>query len=335
MRLTEKDKNMMVSVASGDVQVAEKALNELAIALELPLRKGVQSGDIISDIFEVQDVSDMSANTTVEYPLHFMSPGAEGEYVAFTLPVHGGIPEALIEGDYVQVPLYYIGDGIDWDLHYQKMARYDVVGQASEALRASFVQKMNDDGFHTVISAGTDRNLIVADSDSAAGQFSVRLVSLLKTVMRRNGGGNSTSVNRSRLTDLMVSPEGQEDMRSWNVDQVDEVTRREIFTSDEGTLNRIFNVNIVDLDELGEGQKYQLYFSNTLSGTLPNAGNQKLELCVGLDLSKNDSFVMPVGEPLQIRPDNLKLRDRKAGVYGWMYLGFGVLDSRRVLLGAF
>ena len=80
---------------------------------------------------------------------------------------------------------------------------------------------MNDDGWHTILSAGVDRNILVYDNDAANGTFSKRLVSLMKTVMRRNGGGNSSSINRGQMTDMFLSPEGIEDIRNWGVDEVD------------------------------------------------------------------------------------------------------------------
>ena len=69
--------------------------------------------------------------------------------------------------------------------------------------------------------------------------------------MRRNSGGNSASVGRGSLTDLYVSPEALEDVRNWGLDQIDEVTRREIYTAAEGgaPITRIF-MNLHDLDEL-------------------------------------------------------------------------------------
>jgi hypothetical protein len=197
---------------------------------------------------------------------------------------------------------------------------------------------MNDDGWHTILAAGVDRNIVVFDSDASIGQFTKRLVSLMKTVMRRNGGGNSASNNRGSLTDLYVSPEAMEDIRNWGMDQVDEVTRREIYVAVDGTLNRVFGINLHDLDELGEGQEYQLFYSNVLSATLPqnyNAANDdKVELVVGLDLRKSDSFIMPVREEVQIYEDETLHRQKRAGYYGWAEQGFAVLDNRRVLLGA-
>ena len=58
----------------------------------------------------------------------------------------------------------------------------------------------------------------------------------MKTVMVRNGGGNTASLRRSKLTDVYMSPEGLEDIRNWGLDQVDELTRREIFMAADGTI---------------------------------------------------------------------------------------------------
>ena len=320
-------------VRSGSLKKEEAlaANAEFAKALELPLRQGILNGDILDGIFEPIQ---LAQSATPEFPLDFLAPGTERNFVAYTIPNHGYIPERHVEGDYVMVPTYDIGSSIDYLLKYARDARWDIVGRAMEVLEASFVKKMNDDGWHTLLAAGVDRNIVVYDSDASSGQFTKRLVSLMKTVMRRNGGGNSASNNRGLLTDLYVSPEAMEDIRNWGVDQVDEVTRREIYTAGDGSLNRIFSVNLHDRDELGEGQEYQLFYDNVLQGTLPSSPNQKYELVVGLDLRKRDSFIMPVRQEVQIFEDDTLHRQKRAGFYGWAEQGFAVLDNRRVLLGA-
>lgn len=305
------------------------AVHELAKALETPLRQGIMSGDILQGIFEVVN---LQPGATSEFPLDFLAPGTEKDFVAYTIPNHGRIPERHVEGDYVMVPTYDIGASIDWLLKYARDARWDVVGRAMDVMRSQFTKKMNDDGFHTLISAGVDRNILVYDPDAAASQFSKRLVSLLKITMRRNGGGNSSSINRGQLTDLFMSPEGIEDIRNWGVDEVDDVTRRELITKEGGLLTRIFQVNLHDLDELGVDQDYELFYENDLGGTLP-AGDS--EIVVGLDMSSNDSFVMPVRAGLEIHEDESLHRQRRAGFYGWAEQGFAVLDNRRVLIGSF
>jgi len=319
---------LLRKAGSHDVREAHAALKSLAVAVTLPLRQGVLSGDITGNIFERVK---LDTGTTPEFPLDFLAPGTEKDFVAYTLPYHGRIPERNIEGDYVMVPLYEVGSSIDWPLKYARDARWDVVARATNVLEASFVKKTNDDAWHTLLAAGVDRNIVVYDSDASAGQFTKRLVSLMKTVMRRNGGGNSTSINRGKLTDLYISPESMEDIRNWGIDIVDEFTRREIFTAADGTINRVFNVNLHDLDELGEGQEYQKFFSNELAGSLQGSD---VELVVGLDLSHNDSFVMPVRSEVQVFEDDNLHRQRRAGLYAWAEHGFAVLDNRRVILGS-
>ena len=328
-RPDEQFLSLLKQSGSPDKAVALEAQHEIAKALQEPLRQGVLVGDILGNIFESVV---MEPGTTSEFPLDLLAPGEEDEFVAYTNPGHGRIPERQVEGDYVMVPTYSVTASIDWLLRYAREARWDIVGRAMQVLEASFVKKINDDGWHTVLAAGVDRNIMVYDADATAGQFTKRLVSLMKTVMRRNGGGNSGSLVRSRLSDLYLSPEALEDIRNWQVDQIDEITRREIFTAADGGITRLFQVNLHDIDELGESQEYQSFFTSQLSGSLQGSD---LELVVGLDLSNRDSFIMPVKQEVQIFEDDNLHRHQKAGLYGWAELGFAVLDNRRVLLGSF
>ena len=335
MSFTERPSDEFISLlrkaGDSDQNVAIAAQREFAKALELPLRKGVLAGDILGDIFEVTTVE---AGGTTEYPVDLISPGLEGEHIAYTNPGNGRVPERSVEGDYVAIPTYSITSSIDFLLRYAREARWDIAARAMQVMEAGFTKKMNDDGWHTILAAGVDRNILVYDGDATAGMFSKRLVSLMQTVMRRNAGGNTGSAGRGRLTDLYVSPEALEDIRNWGLDQIDEVTRREIYSAPEGgaPITRVFGVNLHDLDELGEGQEYQTFFTGSLSGAVQAAD---LELVVGLDQSSNDSFVMPVRQTLEVYEDPTLHRQQRAGFYGWAEIGFGVLDNRRVILGSF
>jgi len=333
-RMTRPDDHFIDLIkrsGSADRNEAVAAQRELAVALETPLRKGVLVGDVLDNIFEKIQ---MAPGSAAEFPLDLLAPGTEGDHVAYTNPGHGRIPERAVEGDYVMVPTYSVASSIDYLLRYAKEARWDVVGRAMQVLEAGFTKKMNDDGWHTLLAAGVDRNILVYDGDASAGQFTKRLVSLLKTVMRRNAGGNSGSLNRGRLTDLYLSPEALEDIRNWGIDQVDEVTRREIYlSSDDGAaITRVFGVNLHDMDELGEDQEYQKFFTDQLGGAVESSDK---ELVVGLDLSASDSFIMPIKQDVQIYEDDTLHRHQRAGFYGWAEIGFAVLDNRRILLGSF
>jgi len=308
-------------------ETAIAAQREYAEALTMPLRKAVLVGGTLEGIF--QGIP-LEKGATAEYPTDLLAPGMEGEHVAYTNPGHGRIPERSVESDYIAIPTYNIASSVDWLLRYSEEAKWDVAARALEVMRAGFVKKANDDGWHTLIAAGVDRNILVYDANAPAGMFTKRLVTLLQNTMRRNAGGNSASGFRGKLTDLYVSPEALQDIRSWGLDQVDEITRREIYLSEN--ITRMFGVNLHDLDELGVGQEYQLFFTNVLGGSVA-AGDR--EIVIGLDLTSNDSFVMPIKKQLQVFPDPTLHRQQRVGFYGWQELGFGVLDTRRVILGSF
>lgn len=322
-------KQLLRNCGDSDKTKALAAQRAIAQALQTPLRSGVLMGDILAGIY-AREVFDPGAPT--RYPIDLFRPDNDGEYNAYVIPNQGAIPSRSVAGDYVMVPTYKIGNGIDFLLDYAREARFDVMRRALEVMEAGFTKKLNDDGWHTILAAAVDRNILVNDTNAAVGQFTKRLVSLMKLIMRRNAGGNSTSVGRGSLTHLFLSPEAVEDMRNWDLSEIDDITRREIYLADDGTFNRVFGVTLVDLDELGEGQEYQDFYTNELGASLASGGD--VEVLVGLDANRNDSFVMPVREELQIFEDDTYHRSQRMGFYGWQSQGFAALDNRALVLAS-
>ncbi len=328
--VTLEMREMLAKAGNNDPAIALPAMRYIAKALVTPLREGLLAGDIITDIYAPID---LVPGQPSEFPLDFLPPGTQKDYIAYTIPRHGRIPESHVEGDYVMVPVYDVANSIDWLLKYSEQARWDIVERAMKVFEAGFVKKKNNDGWYTLLYAGLDRNIVVYDSDAASGQFTKRIVSLAKNVMSRQGGGNTATPNKAKLTDLYMSPEAIEDIRNWGVDIVDEFTRREIFKSeDDQPFMRLYGVNMHDIFELGEGQEYQLFYQNALGGLLQT---NDVELVVGLDLQKNDSFISPsYRREVQVFEDPNLHRAQRHGIYGWSNQGFAVLDNRRILLGS-
>ena len=330
-QMTAEDTALLVATASSVPAERQAAQWQLAKALELPLRQGVLVGDNRDGVFEPMQWSD---NIPVEFPLDLLAPGEEDEFVAYTSPGVGYIAERRVAGDYVTVPTYYINNSIDWELKFARNATWNIVGRAMEVLEAGFIKKLNDDGWHTILSAVADRNILVYDADATSGNFTKRLISLMRTVMQRNSGGNSSSIRRGKLTDVFMSPEGVNDIRNWSIAEVDELTRREIYlaTDDSAAVTRVFGVNLHEMTEFGAGHEYQNFFVNQLGASIPSSD---VELVVGLDLSANDSFVMPVTIPVEIFPDDNMHRSQEESYYGWTKVGFSALDSRRAICASF
>lgn len=341
-KYSEKAKAALRRAASSDTAERNAAQRLFAQELTFPLRQGIFDRDNLGDVYEKQV---LEPGAQANYPLDFVKPGFEDDFVAFTMPKQGRIPERHVEGDELWVPTFRIANAIDWDIEYARNARFDVIMRAIRVYEAGYVRKINSDGWRTILAAADGRSLEVTAGGAApftgatvvptaaAGQFTKELVSRMRTAMTRGAGGNG---NAGRLTDLYISMEAMEDIRAWDIDDIDEFTRREIFVNREYGLASVYGVILHEMTEFGEGQEYQTFLSTTLNRSLPEVdATARKEWCVGLDLSTMDSFVMPIRQELETYDDPGLYRQARMGIYGWQIHGFACLDPRRVILGAF
>ena len=329
--ISPRQQALLRLTASRNRDVAVAAQRAMAQALDEPLRQGVFDEDNLGDIFR-REV--LAPGAQANYPLDFVRPGTEDlDFTAITLPKQGRVPERHVEGDELWVPTFQIANSIDWSLRYARDARFDVVGRALRVYQMGFTRKINEDGWHTLLAAADARGLVVNDSAATAGQFTKELVSKMQTAMTRNAGGNG---NAGKLTDLYISLEAMEDIRAYDISEIDDVTRRDILNSTPEGLANFYGTTLHFMTEFGVGQEYQLYMTGVLGRSVTAVDATDQEFVLGLDKSTNDSFVQPIRQELttfEAGPD--MHRQQRAGVYGWMEHGFAVLDNRRVILGTF
>ncbi len=341
-RYTQKAIAALQATANPNTAVRDAAQRAFAGELNTPLRQGIFDRDNLGNIFERQL---LAPGAQANYPLDFIKPGEEDNFIAFAMPKQGRIPERHVEGDELWVPTYRIANSIDWDIRYAEEARFDVIMRAIRVYEAGFVRKINTDGWRTLVSAADGRGLVVTALGGApftgstlapapsGGQFTKELISRMRTAMVRGAGGNG---NSGRLTDVYLSLEAMEDIRAWDVDEIDEFTRREIFVSQEYGLASIYGVTLHEMTEFGVDQEYEAFITDTLVRAHQTISSETLEeFCLGLDLSTMDSFVMPIRKELETYEDPALYRQQRAGIFGWMEHGFAVLDARRLLLGEF
>mgnify|MGYP006921286727 CR=1 FL=1 len=322
---------LLDKASNGSESESYNAQGLILKAFEQPLRQGTLYGDIVTSLYK-QVPQDKKTGRYVEFPLDIIAPGSEKNHVGYTIPKTGYIPHRMAEGDYSRIDVYKVANSITLSLDIVGDSRWDIVSRAMEVMEAGIVKKLNDDGMHVILAAAADRNILVFDSDALAGQFTRRLVSLMSTTMRRNGGGNSTSVNRGKLTHMLCSPEMFEDVRNFNINQVSDITRAQIFNmSDENIANLFGDVKLVAIDELGVGQEYQNYYTNVLGGSMAASDE---EIIVGLDLIRPYGLTMPVVGGLETFVDDNLHRHQQMGYYCWRRVGFGCLDNRVVLLAS-
>jgi hypothetical protein len=334
VKLSQENTEVLRSIGSQDFGTHITALKSFAAALTEPLRQGIFDEDNLkSSKGRIFAPMVLAPGAQANFQLDFVRPGTEDiDFTAFTLPKQGRVPERHVEGDELWVPTFRIGNAIDWDLRFARDARWDIVARAVEVYKKGYVRKINEDGWHTILAAADARGLVVNDSVAANGQFTKELISRMLTAMTRNAGGNGQS---GRLTDLYLSMEAVEDVRAWDISEIDDVTRREILTSAGANMMRLYGVVLHPMTEFGVGQEYQNYLTTVLGRAVTGVDAGDQEFVVGLDMTTNDSFVNPIREELKTFEDPALHRHQRAGIYGWMEHGFAILDNRRLMLGTF
>lgn len=329
---------VLKSTASADPVIRAKAITEFFTAVELPIRQAVFDGNNTGNIF---NKTTLAPGVSPEIPVDIIAPGTEGDYRAFTNPGKGYIPSLMTSGDKFTLSTISDANGVEWDLEHARNARWDIISRYMEALAAGFVKKENDNCWHTLLASAADRGLVIYDAGAPVGQFSKKLFSLARCAFARNGGGNTTSMKRGRMTDVYLSCEGIEEVLNWNLDQIPDTVRAQMYSmsGNDNTSISILKVNLHEMMELGPGQEYQDYYLNNLNGDLvPIIGSTHtaadVELAVAFDLATRDSFFILETQPLQIFQDGAEgsalHRSQKGGAYGWRRYGVGVLDTRRI-----
>ena len=329
-KFTDEQIALLRATASDNMDEAIAAQRALAAALTEPLRQGIFDEDNLGGIYQRMV---LAPGAQANFQLDFVKPGEEDiNFTAVTLPKQGRVPERHVEGDELWVPTFRVANSIDWSLRYARDARFDIVSRALDVYRMGFTRKINEDGWHTLLAAADARGLVVNDPIAQNGQFTKELISKMLTAMTRNAGGNGQA---GKLTDVYLSMEAIEDIRAWDITEIDDVTRRDILQSAGSNMLSLYGVRIHPMTEFGVGQEYQLYLTTVLGRSVTAVDAGDTEFAVGLDLSTSDSFVQPIRQELQTFEDPALHRQQRAGFYGWLEHGFAVLDNRRLLLATF
>jgi hypothetical protein len=233
----------------------------------------------------------------------------------------------------VLVPTIPVGNSINCPLKFLRQKRVDILGRMMEALEAGFVMLDNLHGFATILAAGKGNGYRVDDTGTN-GVMSLAMTALMKLKMRRSTAGNGSSVNKHRLTDAYVSPEALEDLRVQTHDQADDTTRRALNSAETLDGFTYQGVTYHALDELGVGQLFQNYWTNTLGGSM---GSSKQEIVIGLDRTPNGkrNFKNPKRRGLEMFEDPALHRRQEFGWYAWKERGWSVLSGKPVLIGSF
>jgi hypothetical protein len=284
-------------------------------------------------------------------PLDLWYDGGEGYVTTWSQSVAGGLPTSTVEGfAEMKVATYRLDSAVSFLKRYARRGRLDVVSKAVERMANEVLVKQERNAWAVALKALADSgNVLNTDETTVTFTLDIlnRLMTQVKRINRSYAGGTTTDAYG--LTDLFVSPEVKEDIRSFAYQPVAITTTANALPTNNVLTNlpdgvrediyraagtqEIYGVAIHDLIELGAGQKYNSLFKEFYAGTFTAASD---ELIVGLDLTK-DSFVRPVARQAEsggtftaLPDDQFVARSEKIGFYGFLEEGRACVDERAV-----
>ena len=285
-------------------------------------------------------------------PLDLWYDGGEGYVTTWSQSVAGGLPTSTVEGfAEMKVATYRLDSAVSFLKRYARRGRLDVVSKAVERMANEVLVKQERNAWAVALKTLAESGNVL-DANETTVTFTLdilnRLMTQVKRINRSYAGGTTTDAYG--LTDIFVSPEVKEDIRSFAYQPVSITTstnqlplnntltnlpdgvREDIYRA-AGT-QEIYGVTIHDLIELGPNQKYNSLFDEFYTAGTFDATSD--ELIVGLDLTK-DAFVRPVARQAEsggtftaLPDDQFVARSEKIGFYGFLEEGRACVDSRAV-----
>ena len=352
LKNTPEQVELIKAMASRDGNVAREASEAFAAFIGPVVSKVLMQAGTASAVY-----TDLPYNEddSPSIPLDlFSNENSEGYTTVWSQNVAGGLPSSVVEGfSELKVSTYRLDSAVSFLKRYARRGRLDVVSKAVERMTNEVLVKQERNAWAVVLKALAEANTNGADHlvelGSTSGKFTLgglnQLLTLVKRINTSYAGGST--VDSYGMTDLFISPEVKEDIRSFAYNAVTNTStdlpanvREEIYRG--GGSQELYGIALHELNELGQGRKYNTLFDvllaaggNSAISFDPTAGSGD-EILVGADLSK-DAFVRPVAQNSEtsstftaLPDDQFVSRSEKIGFYGSLEEGRVCLDARAI-----
>lgn len=360
--------DLVKQMGSKKPEVARQAQEAFASLLSKTIAETYEQADTTRMVY--RDLP-FNEDDDPSIPIDLYADVGQGHFTVWSQQIAGGLPtNQLIEpvGE-MKFSTYRLDSAVSWLKKYARKARLDVVGRGLERLMQEILLKTQWHAWSVLMSAaatsvhGTRKHVIRADS---ANNFSLDDLNHLFTLVRRLNSsfvGGTPTANNGKLTDLVISPEIKEQIRSMAYQPVNtkgangiagtqysgvvplsEVDRAGVWNG-AGT-EMLFNVVLTELLELGVGQLYNTIFDDYAAstsyakadgtgGAVFDGANE--EVILGLDLTRDFAYrPIAINEDYQstftlVPDDQFVTRSEKMGLYGFITEGRLVLETRPIV----
>ena len=363
LKNTPEQVELIKAMGSKNPLVALEAQQALAAFLGPVIKEVLKTAGSASQIYtdiEFDEDSDPS------FPLDLFYNEGAGYVTVWSQHMAGGLPTSQIEGSKeLKFGTYTLNSAVSFNKKYARKSRLDVVSRAIERMVQEVLVKQERNAWSVVLKAlaeastkvNTGSTLKHVIKSTTADTFVLDdlndFLVRFKRINESFSGNTPVAPYSNGITDLFVSPEIKAQIRAFTFNPIDtsasntvqnlpDSLRMQIWNA--GGMQSIFGINIIELLEFGDGQKYNELFDDFTSGqSVPghSGGNWAStdQILVGVDNTRgallrpversdednNSTFVVKADTQFQSYGPRT---DSKIGFYGQVTEGRACIDGR-------
>jgi|TARA_Y100000385_G_scaffold214451_1_gene223001 hypothetical protein len=367
LKRTPEQIELVKAMASRNRTVAYEAQVALAEFIGPVLAEVINNAPTISNLFTSLQ---FNADDNPSIPLDLYYDINDEDYVKVYSQSHaGGLPtnQVLPTASELKVATYSLDTAVSFDRRYAAKSRMDVVSKTFTRVAQEILAKQETTSASLVMGSLADASTnstkhVRAGSTATGGRFLLDDINKMMTLSKRINGsflGGTPAAGQARgITDLIVSPEVVEELRSMAYNPINTKGSPAGGTASDGIAatdelrNAVYNsaglpefygISIMEILELGVGKKFTSVF-DAAAGSIDYGTNESGgvfaatdDIVVGLDRSR-ESLIRAVavdsdngGEFNLIADDQYSIRQQKIGYFGSLEEGRMVLDDRALV----
>jgi hypothetical protein len=372
LKRTPEQVELVKAMASKNRDVAYEAQVALAAFLGPVLAEVINNAPVLSNLFSPLS---FNADDNPSIPLDLYYDITDEDYITvYSQQVAGGLPtnQVLPTTSEMKITTYKIDSALSFDKRYAAKSRMDVVSKTFTRMAQEILAKQERTSGTLILSslakASTNSRQHVQRAN-ATGRFLLQDMNELLTLSRRvftsfTGGTMPTGQAGMGVTDLMISPEIEEELRAMAYNPINTkgnaiagntVTSNTAFVTapdavrvglfNGGGVSSFYGVNLMVFNEFGVGRKFNKIFETVSSGTdfakapvgssaTAFSDSSKDELILGINRNR-ESLIRAIAVDSEtgsefslVADDQYSIRQGKIGYFGSLEEGRMVLDNR-------
>jgi hypothetical protein len=373
LKRTPEQIELVKAMASKNRDVAYEAQVALAAFLGPVLAEVINNAPVLSNLFSPLS---FNADDNPSIPLDLYYDITDEDYITvYSQQVPGGLPtnQVLPTTSEMKITTYRIDSALSFDKRYAAKSRMDVVSKTFTRMAQEILAKQERTSGTLILSS-----LAAAQTNSkrhvqranATGRFLLQDMNELLTLSRRvftsfNGGTMPTGQAGMGVTDLMISPEIEEELRAMAYNPINTKgnaieggasgndTRNTAFVTapdavrvglfNGGGVSSFYGVNLMVFNEFGKTRKFNKIFETVANGIsytkADGTGTDTFtdstdELILGINRNR-ESLIRAIAVDSEtgsefslVADDQYSIRQGKIGYFGSLEEGRMVLDNR-------